>query len=166
MKFDSHDDINHVLLNAPWKLNKDFIILERCLPNKPLTDYQFNNLDLWIQLHGLPINLLNQEDINVLCSDIGSSKAIVCSDPNNWLVFARIKVCFDITKLLPRFHDGILNGITYPIELKYEKFSSFCRCCGRLGHSLKHCQMRMEFLSDLPTDLSEQQKMHILSLLD
>lgn len=118
--FDSVKDLENVLDNTPWKLQKkNLITLERVMPDTNMESYKFDQADFWIQFYRVPTNILNISYNPELASKIGNVHPIPSHIVKDWGTFARAKVSIKVTEQLKRSITGKLDhGITYQITIK------------------------------------------------
>ncbi|XP_019196042.1 PREDICTED: uncharacterized protein At4g02000-like [Ipomoea nil] len=105
-------------------------------------DVELASIPFWVQIHGLPTMFASQDFIAKIGDHVGE---FITADPFNfggtWKSYYRIRVKMNITSPLKRRmkltrRDGSVQWIMF----KYERLSTFCYCCGILGHSDKFCK--------------------------
>jgi hypothetical protein len=107
-----------------------------------LNDFNFSTSDLWVQVHGLPLdgqNPVNTKKIGrMLSKEIEAD--LVESSMGMWKRFIRIRVELDVSR--PLLIGFPLDRKPLPplwIPFKYERLGNFCYGCGVLRHDIKNC---------------------------
>ncbi|OMO55831.1 hypothetical protein COLO4_35857 [Corchorus olitorius] len=128
------------LNNGPWSIIGHHLILKRWDITKAVKEFEFNEIQLWIQVHNLPFVMQTLTNARKIGGTIG--KIIDIEDPSwNFGIgrgFLRIKVELDIDKrLVEGFWVPKQNDERIWCDIKYERLADFCYCCGRMGHTEK-----------------------------
>lgn len=113
-----------------------------------------NNLEIWVQLHGMGSGFMSQRVVTDVGNYIGK---FVESDANNfvgvWREFLRVRVAIPLDKPLKRRMKLKKSDSNWCwVNFKYEGFPTFCFICGLVGHDDKFC----ERLFDMPEDKIEK----------
>ncbi|KAL8115437.1 hypothetical protein AgCh_022072 [Apium graveolens] len=102
-----------------------------------------SNADIWVQVYDIPRGLMSENILKNVGAAIGG---FIKSDPANydgyWKQFAQIRVSFDTEKPLKRrmkIKKEVNDGSW--INFKYERLSTFCFVCERIGHSERDCNV-------------------------
>ncbi|KAK6120279.1 hypothetical protein DH2020_045970 [Rehmannia glutinosa] len=142
--FDSVLDKKRVLAGAPWLFDKYLLVLHEALADVNPADIRFTHCDFWIQLHHLPLGLMNTSFAETAGNTIGHFLE-TDTDTSGSVIgrFLRIKVSIDITKPLIRIIHADVHGQKRAIFLKYERLPDFCFHCGIIGHILKDRDTRI-----------------------
>ncbi|QHO20966.1 uncharacterized protein DS421_11g342530 [Arachis hypogaea] len=141
VKFLAQDDLDHALLDGPWKIYDHYLAIRLWEPNfNPLLT-TIDKITAWVRLPGLPIELYNDQILRKIGDLIGKTCKV---DYNTSHLcrgkFARLCVEVDLTKpLLGRY---MVNGKLYNIE--YEGIHQICFTCGKVDHDQKNCAMGKE----------------------
>ena len=59
--FELESDAEQVLANEPWMFDKHAVLLQRFDGSTPSRYLRFTKLKFWVQIHGLPMRLLDSE---------------------------------------------------------------------------------------------------------
>lgn len=60
LHFNYMEDLDHICNNSPWAVDGAMFVLEKWRLNLVLERFQLNFVAVWIQLHGLPIEISTQ----------------------------------------------------------------------------------------------------------
>lgn len=155
-EFGSPDQLQQVLHDGPWNFNSDLILMEQVLPNTQLSDYCFDSLSIWVQIHNVPINLLTPHVIADLLEGLGDLQPIDPLAAQLWKSYARVrsKVKTDF-KLKDMARSLLDNGHNLVAILKYERVHRFCITCCSLGHDILSCTARKRLLTALQSPLDD-----------
>ena len=134
-------DAKRVLAQEPWSFDKHLILLQRYDYSIPVKQLWFTKITFWVQIHGLPLRLLDPETAIELGETLGevltdeAKKEMVGGD------FVRVRVRIDVSKPLSRGRRVVLDeGTETWVSFKYEKLSNFCYWCGMVTHDEKECE--------------------------
>ena len=125
--FELEVDAEQVLANEPWTFDKHIVLLQRFDGSTPPRYLRFTKLKLWVQIHGLPISLLDPETAMELGESLG--QVTPCENPNELVGgdFIRVHVEIDVSKPLYRGRNVALDDDNERwIAFKYEKVPNFC----------------------------------------
>ena len=138
--FESEIDVEKVLMNEPWTFDKHLVLFKRYVSGLPIRQIQFTSIPFWLQLHGLPIDHLTEENAILIGNTVGN---VIHSQVKEELVggdFLRIRVSVETTKPLCRGRKILLDtGKEIWVSFKYEKIPNFCYWCGFVSHDDKDC---------------------------
>ncbi|MBA0672213.1 hypothetical protein Goklo_000004 [Gossypium klotzschianum] len=100
--------------------------------------------EFWVQIYNLPPGFFTEAIARQFGDFIGAFveydvKAIMAGLRN----YMRIRVKVDIRKSLKRRKKLIMAKKEFFANFKYERLSTFCFLCGKLGHSENCCPIRM-----------------------
>ncbi|GAA0172469.1 hypothetical protein LIER_41341 [Lithospermum erythrorhizon] len=70
-RFTAAHDRDYVYENGLYNVNGALLLLESWIPNTSLRDFQVAHMGLWIQIHGIPVEYFENEDIYRLGSTAG-----------------------------------------------------------------------------------------------
>ena len=125
--FETESDAERVLANEPWTFDKHVVLLQRFDGSTPARYLRFTKLKIWVQLHGLPMRMLDSDTAIEIGESLGqvvpfkNSSDLVGGD------FLRIQVEIDISKLLCWGHRIALeDNEEIWVSFKYEKLPNFC----------------------------------------
>lgn len=145
--FPSQQDKKRVLVNRPWNFKGFHMVLKEWLPGLSIHEVQLNTSVFWVQVHGLPLEMLTNQNAEHIGKVLGNlievDKASIFGVALRR--YLRVKVEMNIEKPLPDGFDLERPGrIAKKILLKYERLSDFCYGCGLLGHIVQACPYHVE----------------------
>ena len=141
-KFGSSYQRDWVENSGPWNFENNLLLLCRWKKGLTATNIAFSHTPFWIQLWGLPFELMSKE----VCQDIGKSLGRLIevdkrAKHSDQAKFLRIRVDLPIKKPLRRGGNVVnKSGEKFWITFRYERLPTFCYLCGLLGHDDKHCK--------------------------
>ena len=102
----------------------------------------FSHSPFWVQIWGLPFELMSDEVGRKLGNNIGRFIEVDRrARHSNQAKFMRIRVDLQLDKPLRRGGKiASVEGEKFWVNFKYERLPIFCFQCGRLGHDEKHCK--------------------------
>lgn len=87
---------------GPWSINDYYMILNEILVDTFSGEIDFSTTQLWVQIHGLPMKLMSNDNARLVGNRIGVT--IDLDKKNNWIFFPgkflRVKVEVKISKPL------------------------------------------------------------------
>ncbi|XP_074323213.1 uncharacterized protein LOC141660153 [Apium graveolens] len=96
-------DIKRVIEGSPWTFGRFQLVFTRMKDGDDPRSLAINNLDLWVQLHGMSPGFMSQRVVQDIGNYIGKS---VESDNNNfvgvWREYLRVRVSIPLDKPLKR----------------------------------------------------------------
>jgi hypothetical protein len=143
-------DMEAVLKGGPWTFDNNMLILEQVQIGMQIECVPLVHIDMWVQVHDLPMGLMKEVVGVKLANYIG---AFVEYDKNNttsfWRQFMRIRVRIDVRLPLKKA-TRVMNkqGEWCTVKFKYEKLGMFCFVCGIMGHAENKCPVRFEMEED------------------
>lgn len=154
--FENLSDMEAILKESPWALNNELMVLERCDEDLLPEEYEFKHVWFWIQIHGLPISMLNRKKILSMSKKFGSPQDISDEDAAKWGKYARARVKIDITKPLPKEMKVTLASKKIRMaQFTYEKLPRLCYYCGLFSHAMKQCPVLSKNLESLKLDTED-----------
>lgn len=150
--FENLADKIRVQKGSPWLLDKCLMLLENATPDMVISKLSFSVCPFWIQLHGLPLALLNKNFASLAGNSIGHFLE-VDTDIFGSVIgrYLRIRVEININKPLRRILQIDYKGKNLRILLKYERLPELCFYCGLIGHTFKDCDSQI-LNSTMPKD--------------
>ncbi|XP_062075810.1 uncharacterized protein LOC133779929 [Humulus lupulus] len=139
-------DIKRVVDGSPWYFNRKVLVISRmeCKLNPRLIP--LNTLDLWVQVHDLPIGSMSHRVLEAIGGYVGVFRESCSKNfQGTWHSFMRIRVSVDLNAPLKRrmkFRKGTEDWVW--VNFKYENIPTFCFVCGLIGHAEKFCPRRFE----------------------
>ncbi|KAL0014225.1 hypothetical protein SO802_001294 [Lithocarpus litseifolius] len=154
--FESDVDTKRVLVNEPQSFDKRLVLLQRYEDNTPIRDIIFSSTVLSVQLHDLPVKMMDAPTTIA----IGETRGTVIESHDVSSMFGEdfmcIRICIDTTQPLCRGRKvNLCQGKIGWISFKYEKLPNFCYWCGSLFHDDKDCEKWSSNRCLLPIDSQE-----------
>ena len=137
--------------SGPWNFENNLLLLCRWKKGLTATNIVFTHSPFWVQLWGLPFELMSEE----VSQDIGKSLGRLIevdkrANHSDQAKFLRIIVDLPIEKPLRRGgHVVNKSGEKFWITFRYERLPTFCYLCGLLGHDDKHCKIHIDWQNTL-----------------
>ena len=154
--FDDENEAERVLATKLWTYDKHLIILSRYDGSCPIQSVRFHTVNFWVQVHGLPMNRLNER----IAYGIGKSIGEVSSASQTGELiggnFLRVRVGINVRRPLSRGRKVMLgDGREVWVNFKYEKMPNFCYWCGLVSHDAKECSVWLSSKGSLSLDQQE-----------
>lgn len=126
---------------GPWAVKGALLNLQQWPPNLTLEDVSFSHCNILIQIHNLPPNRRNRENICRIVNHIGICVKFDENSTHEHLhKFVRVQVKVNIQgKLCPGIYITRENGEKLWLYFKYERLSDFCYGCGGFDHTEPTC---------------------------
>lgn len=134
--FTNDSDRDRVLDMSPWAIYGHCLNLQVCQLNHCISEVDFGEMQIWVQIHGLSLDMLNIDNANQVASCLGK-----CLELNDELDmqqrgYIRMKTAVSICDpLLAGFWWTNAEGTEKWASMKYERLSDFFYGCGFLGHT-------------------------------
>ena len=152
-KFVVEGDRRKVIELGPWNIERFPLILKPWDQKLQVRDIDFSFIQLWVQVHNLPIEYMSKENAENIGALLG--KVLEVDFTGDELVcmshFLRIKVELEVSK--PLKSGFFLNRdplLDIWVQLKYERVADFCFKCGRLGHVKIRCSSLVQKMLNKP----------------
>lgn len=147
-------DIKRVTEGSPWTFGRFQLVFKRLQEGDNPRIVEINNMDIWVQLHGMHTGFMIQRVVADIGNYIGR---FIESDPNNfagvWREFLRVTVTIALDVPLKRRMKLRKNDANWCwVNFKYEVVPTFCFICGMIGYAEKFC----ENLFDTPAEMIER----------
>lgn len=148
--FSYAEDRDRILAKGPWAVKGAVLNLQKWPPHLPLEEIDFSTCIFWVQVHGLPLNKMNELNARKIGRFIGHFIQADVTKPTTHLwKFIRIRIAIDTTAPLKpgcMFHrdDGHQSWASF----KYERLPDLCTNCGKLDHIMKACPIPRENQKD------------------
>ncbi|KAM0925635.1 hypothetical protein ACQ4PT_004066 [Festuca glaucescens] len=142
VEFACKNDKVRVLEGAPWKVNKQAVILTEFDPRIAPADVRFDRLTVWARILNLPFGLMNDGRGKGLASILGKvEKMDVDKQGKAWGDYLRARVTINISEPFMRCVSVYSQSrkMTDNYTVMYEKLPIFCYSCGKVGHSSLGC---------------------------
>uniref|UniRef100_A0A2N9ISI0 CCHC-type domain-containing protein n=1 Tax=Fagus sylvatica TaxID=28930 RepID=A0A2N9ISI0_FAGSY len=140
--FQHEVDVRRIWDRRPWSFEGEHVILKQYDPEGSLHEVDFSVSDFWVQIHGLPLNRQNEQNVKKIGKMLGSVLEVDIAGSRNGLgtKYVRVRASIDVnTPLITGFPLGREQLPVLWIPFKYERLGSFCYGCGLLGHEIRSC---------------------------
>ncbi|RYQ90697.1 hypothetical protein Ahy_B09g096725 isoform A [Arachis hypogaea] len=146
LNFKSQDEARRAYEGGPWRIEGHMLSLQWWSSNLSIDEVNYNQLPIWIQIHGLPYDKINKSNAEKIGAILG--RVITAEDPfverNMLRPFLRVRVEIDIQlPLKTGFWFKKFDGSHAWASLKYEKLYDYCYKCGMIGHDRRTCVEEM-----------------------
>lgn len=140
-KFSLESQLKWVIENGPWCFDNHLLVLRRWEKGMTAMNVSFSRIQLWVQVWGLPFDLMNAEVGKVLGEGLGDVLDVdVKAFTSDQSHFLRVRVDLPLDKPLRRGAPVVSpEGDRTWVGFKYERIVGLCYSCGRLGHEMKAC---------------------------
>lgn len=136
--FASLEDEDHILYQGPWIFKGSYLILREWDPSQTLYEVDLTMVEFWVQIYGLPLELVDEENARLIGSMLGT--ILKLDDVDEYQSFIHLKIKFPTSKPLePGFSYYREGGGSVWTGFKYERLSSFCFHCSRMDHTIRSC---------------------------
>lgn len=84
--FELESDAERILATEPWSFDKHLVLFQRYDTSALARTLRFTKVKFWVQLHGLPMRMLDPETTVELGETIGQvslSVNLTCQNPNH-----------------------------------------------------------------------------------
>ncbi|CAA0814576.1 Unknown protein, partial [Striga hermonthica] len=136
--FQSDEDKIKVLRGKTWSFDGQYMLL-----NESLFKEEEMKVELWVQVHNLPIHWISHE--------IGIKVGKLFGKVQNVIVLGVGGLNGRVVKILAEINllEPILRGTMLKlgeeehwVDFRYENLQTFCFYCGMIGHSDKQCEIK------------------------
>ncbi|TXG60692.1 hypothetical protein EZV62_015265 [Acer yangbiense] len=140
--FKNFEDLKRVLSGGPWSFDRAMIIFEEPVGDGDIKNMKFNKLDIWVQIHNMPLLCMTEEIgifLGKMIGDVHDVDLEAAKDVSGR--FIRVRVVIDVLEPLLRSLrvDLLGNGKITTMLLRHERLLDYCFKCSCLGHSLLEC---------------------------
>ncbi|XVE96221.1 hypothetical protein REPUB_Repub02eG0203000 [Reevesia pubescens] len=148
--FNDTRDRDRVFVQQPWMFNRALLVFQELDGMKKSDELDLSRVSFWVQIHGLPLGLMNEKVGIMLEESLGDIEEVETSNGRvAWGRFLRVRVKVNVHKpfkMCGRIsiagHDKIM------VYYKYERLPDLCYVCGCLDHHEMECtkvvEMRMK----------------------
>ncbi|KAK2987602.1 hypothetical protein RJ640_009346 [Escallonia rubra] len=148
--FALHSDMESVLKANPWNIRGTLLVLQRWQPSMAIEQVEFLSVDLWLQLHFIPIELFYRDMVGIIGSAFGELLAI------DWNPVRQQQRDFFRVLVRIRLDDPLIPGLfvrtnqreSHWIQARFEKVFHVCYRCGILGHSIDTYRLPLRVVRD------------------
>lgn len=142
--FSTKEDRDRIYSRRPWSFNGAHLNLKLWNPDLHFERVSFDKSTFFLQIHGLPPNLLNEDNARVIGSEVGvvhedsiSKKSVVNQR------YLRFRVDIPVNEAIPAgFVQRTGEGEEYWVQFKFERLADFCYNCGYINHVTGRCSFR------------------------
>ncbi|KAJ1400226.1 Zinc finger, CCHC-type [Sesbania bispinosa] len=141
--FSTKDEAKEVMVKGPWYVMGSIISLQYWVPRIAAHEILFDRIPFWIQLHGLPLEMISTSNAAKIMNKIGEVQEVENPLVGNHLMrtFIRVKTLIDTKKPLSTGCWVPRKGMPKAwIHFRYERLQNLCYKCGILGHEQKECK--------------------------
>ncbi|TXG61366.1 hypothetical protein EZV62_012729 [Acer yangbiense] len=126
--FRKHEEWSKIWQRGPWYFDKSLLVLEKPEGMGNISQLRFDKVELWIQIHDVPIICMNRRTAKWMAEQLGRVIDLL-SETNEYNIVM--------------------------VGLKYERLPEFCYVCGRIGHASKDCSDVEAKSEDLKSDFTK-----------
>ncbi|RYR45337.1 hypothetical protein Ahy_A07g031175 [Arachis hypogaea] len=142
LNFKSQEEARRAYEGGPWRIEGHMLSLQWWKVNLSINEVNYNQLPIWVQIHGLPYDKINIKNAEKIGATIG--RVISLEDPfvegNMLRSFLRVRVEINVqVPLKTGFWFKRDDGSHSWADFKYEKLYGYCYKCGRIGHDKRAC---------------------------
>lgn len=131
-----------VLEKGPWFFSKRYLVLKNWQRMMSPTKVHPSKIPVWIRIHGLPLELWNQECFSRIASVIGRPIHVDrATAEKSKITHARICVEIDAHNDLPHEIAITVGGETVVVGVQYQVCPPTCSSCKVFGHSVTQCSI-------------------------
>ncbi|XP_020701446.1 uncharacterized protein LOC110113283 [Dendrobium catenatum] len=140
--FTKPEAVEEILEGGPWFIGGNIIELDRWYPNVSPESLKGLTAPIWIRMPNLPLHCWDEQNIYRIASKIGT---LIYLDGNSFKwgkrEYAHVCSCLNLDKKVPNsvWIEG-MHGRSFQ-KVVYEKISSLCYHCGKLGHLKNQCSL-------------------------
>lgn len=124
-KFESEEDLQTILANAPFHFKRWMMILQRWEP--VVSDFFPALIPFWITIHGLPLHFWTKPALDTIGNELGPVEGYEVEK-------GRIRVLINGLKPLEMKLDISVAGEIKQVELEYDNLGKHCFLCFSLSH--------------------------------
>jgi hypothetical protein len=147
---DKEEDQDRILNGNPWIFRNSWIIVKPWDRETNLTDLDFENVPVWVQLWGFPTHCKTKPMGASLGSLMGTVEAAEFYEYPGKKIIIKVKVHINVHKpLTSGIHIGNPNDGNCWVDFRYEKLPLICFKCGLVGHEEKLCRRKPMILGTL-----------------
>ncbi|KAJ1403686.1 Zinc knuckle CX2CX4HX4C [Sesbania bispinosa] len=122
---------SRVVKGQPWSFRNSWLILKRWERHLNPNDMDFRNIQVWVQLWGLPIHCRTRQMGRRIGACMGTVSDADIYEIQGMGSYVRILVEIDVSKpLLPGINAGSKSDGVFWVDFQFEKLPQFCYQCG------------------------------------
>ncbi|XP_020672596.1 uncharacterized protein LOC110092407 [Dendrobium catenatum] len=160
--FEDAKALESVMNNGPWYVNGHIIDMDKWSPMFSPSFLKGLTAPVWIRLPNLPLYCWDEVNVCRIASQVGTPYLIDGSIFQwNRREFARVCVRIKLEDKLPCgvWVEGSYGNFFQKIE--FEKISSLCLSCGRIGHLKNVCPEKMDAAMEVIGDQQSSKELNI-----
>ncbi|QHO43955.1 uncharacterized protein DS421_5g167110 [Arachis hypogaea] len=143
LNFKCQEEAKRAHEGGPWRIEGHMLSLQWWRSNLSINEVNYNQLPIWVQIHGLPYDKINIKNAEKIGAIIG--RVISAEDPfvegNMLRSFLRVRVEINVQEPLKTGFWFKRDDRSHSwAEFKYEKLYDYCYKCGRIGHDKRGCE--------------------------
>ncbi|KAL8456497.1 hypothetical protein ACS0TY_034637 [Phlomoides rotata] len=137
-------DVSRVMNGLPWTFNNHPLLLHHLQRGEHAMRVPLTTLPFWVQVYDIPHGFVSERFGRLIGDFLGSFLEYdQTNDRGAWRAYMRVRVNVDTSLPLKRFKSIRRGeGGAFQITFKYEKLSTFCFMCGRVGHTENFCELK------------------------
>lgn len=145
-QFYHKEDMVWVQKGGPWMFDNAMLCIEDIPPGDDPLKVPLWFLNMWIQIHDLPVGFMSE----VVGKQLGNffGEFLLYDEKNNssiWRECMRIKIRLDVRRPLKRRKKITRkNGQDFVVTCKYERLGDFCFLCGLVSHMERFCRRNID----------------------
>nr|POF05043.1 uncharacterized protein CFP56_23579 [Quercus suber] len=145
-KFSMESQLKWVLANGPWSFEDHPLALRRWERGMTATSVSFTSMVMWVQVWGLPFDLLLEEVGRDIDSGLGEVLDVdLKAFSSDQAHFIKVRVELPLDK--PLRQGRVIaspKGDKGCIGFKYKLLVGLCYQCGRIGHEVRDCSVQRD----------------------
>lgn len=140
-QFNTKRDMERVQSMEPWSFNKHILVLMPLASDIQPSMMKFDRVPCWIRIYDIPMRGREEGVIRQIGQRFGEVLELDKTTIGGLSRSVRMKIRLNLNNALKR-GTKIRVGTSGPcwIPITYERISSFCYWCGKLGHTHKDCE--------------------------
>ena len=141
-RFTNMEDYDHVIMNGPWMIGDNYLIIREWVPNFVPEEDKIPKLTAWVRIPRISVEYFNKQ---FLLHKIGQKIRRVLKINSTTENVARgqyTRMCVEVDLTKPLLSKFRLNGRVWGIQ--YEGLKMICFHCGRQGHKEDACEFDKE----------------------
>lgn len=141
-QFFRKEDMQWVLNGGPWSFDNVMVALTSVAAGEDPAKVNIWFLNIWIQLHNLPIGYMKESAGHQLGNFFGEFLEYdVKNNTSIWRECMRIRIKLDVRKPIKRKKKITKkDGSEFVVNYKYERLGEFCFSCGMVTHTDRFCK--------------------------
>ena len=140
--FDNETEKDRVFQNQPWSFNKSLIVFKEFDGHTRPDNVNMDWCNFNVQIHGLPLNLMNEKIGVILGESMGEVEDVECDEKQvAWGRYLKVRVSINTSKSLKKGKMlSVPSGGRVLAMFCYEHLPDFCYVCGKLNHQEQDCE--------------------------